>query len=337
MRNISVVIAEEAEYAKKLARYMMQHEPCINPFWYVDKEGVKEHLCGKRADLLLLGMDFAEEEFLREISTLQEGSGIVLLTEETADKRYREYPMIDKFQPADRILRQLYGILGEEAEDMTIRIGDRQELTGVFAPWNQELSMLFTRVLAKILAKEQKVLLVTLQECYGMGYSDAMRRESNIMDVIEALHATAKNPRSVLHAALQTEENTACFFPADNPGNLLELTGEDYRILLDAIGEQSDQEHVVWEIPFLIDGCSEWISRCQKIYCPYQNEVFLSAMQEKLFHILELYGLGAYESKFHFFKIPAMHLTGASGISAEQLLWSEFGIYIQDQLCCTRE
>lgn len=332
MRNISVVIAEEAEYAKKLAQYMMQHEPCIKPSWYVDKEGVKEHLCGKKADLVLLGMDFAEEEFLREIREVQEGSGIVLLTEETADKKYWDYPMIGKFQPADVILRQLYGILGEEAEDMTLRIGDRQELTGVFAPWNQELSMLFTRVFTKLLAKEQKMLSVTLQECYGMGYGDVMRQESNVMDVIEALRATPKNPGAVLRAALQTEDHIDYFFPADNSGNLLELTGEDYRILLDAIGEQLEQEHVVWEIPYLTDGCGEWISRCQKIYCPYQNEVFLPAMQEKLFHILGLYGLEEYEPKFRFFKIPVMHLTGASGISAEQLLWSEFGIYIQDQL-----
>lgn len=334
MKKIKLIIAdEEANYAEKLASYIRKEEAGnIDAAWYADREKLLEHQSGKEAEIFLLGSEFWQEEYLSKLLCKTNQRIFVLLTSDTTEKRLAQYPVIDKYQPAREVIRQVYKIAAEFVEDDSIWIGNRQRMFGICAPWNYELSMLFSLILAQILGEEQRVLYISLQECYGMERLIEVCHEKNLTDIVCSLRQQHKNPGAFIKSVVAEIGNVDYIPPADNPQNIFELTAEDYCSLIVAAKEQLDYELILWETGMMGHGMIAWMEQCQIIYCPYQEEIFLSERKRQMEHILQLHERPDLLSRVQFIKLP--HLTFPTGMDCqiEQLQWSQLGTFVREQV-----
>ncbi len=329
-----MVIGEEEEiYAEKLASYIRCKESGdIQVSWYVDKETLLLHRSGKDAEIFLLGNEFCEEEFISRLLDTSDLRIPVLLTQDCLDKKLGRYPSIPKYQPAKEIVRQIYCIASELLEDETIWTGSKKQIKGIFAPWNDELSMLFSLTMAQVFAEEQKVVCISQQECYGIKQIVEDYTGMNLSDAVSILRKQSKNPGAFLKSMLLKTGKADYLPPAENPQNLYELTEEDYRKLMNALEEQLDHELILWEAGTLNPGLILWIEKSQVVYCPYQEEVFLEERKRQLTHIFQLYEKPELFEKLHFVHMPHMSFSGNADIRAEQLPWSELGIFLREQV-----
>lgn len=334
MRKIKLIIGDEEEnYAEKLTSYIRKEEAGnIDASWYVDKEQLLEHQSGKEPTIFLLGSEFLQEEYLMRLFLPSSQRILVLLTQDATEKRLAQYPVIHKYQPAKEVIRQIYQLAEEYIEDDTVWTGNKQRMTGVLAPWNYELSMLFSLVVAQIFGEEQRVLYVSLQECYGIERFMEASIGRNLIDIISVLRKQHGNPGATLKSVV-TEMGKADYLPpADNPQNLFEMTAEDYRSLILTIKEQSDYDLILWESGMMGHGMIAWMEQCQVIYCPYQEELFLTEQKRQIEHILSLHERPELFSKLQFVRLPHISFPSGMDVKLAQLPWSQLGTYVREQV-----
>lgn len=334
MKKIKLIIGdEEANYAEKLASYIRKEESGkIDAAWYADREKLLAHQSGKEPEIFLLGSEFWQEEYLSKLLCGANQRILVLLTQDATEKILMQHPVIDKYQPAQEVIRQIYELSADYIEDDSIWMGNKQRMFGICAPWNYELSMLFSLVMAQILGEEQRVLYVSLQECYGMNRFVEVAHEKNLTNIVCALRQHHSNPGAMARSVIM-ELGKADYIPsADNPQNIFELTAEDYRRLILTVREQLDYELILWEAGMMGHGMVAWMEQCQIIYCPYQEELFLSERKSQIEHILQFHERPDLFSKIQFVKLPHISFPPGTDFEMDQLQWSQFGTYVREQV-----
>lgn len=334
MKKIKLIIGDEEEnYAEKLASYIRKEESGnIDAAWYANSEQLFAHQSGKEPEIFLLGSEFWQEEYLSKLFSGSNQRLLVLLTQDVAEKRLAQHPVIDKYQPAKEVIRQIYELSADYIEDDTVWTGRKQRMIGVCAPWNYELSMLFSLVMAQILGEEQRVLHVSLQECYGMERFMEAPIGKNLTDIVCALRKQHGNPGAMIKSVIIEMGKADYLPPADNPQNLFDLKAEDYRRLIIAIKEQLNYDLILWESGMMGHGMIVWMEQCQTIYCPYQEEVFLSERKRQIEHILALHERADLIAKLQFVKLPHISFPPGMDYKMDQLQWSQLGTYVREQV-----
>lgn len=334
MKKIKLIICDEEEnYAEKLASFIRKEESGnIEAAWYADKEKLLAHQSGKEPEIFLLGSEFWQEEYLAKLISGANQRVLVLLTQDATEKRLAQYPMVDKYQPAKDVIRRIYELSSEYIEDDSVWTGSKQQMFGVCAPWNYELSMLFSLVMAQILGEEQRVLHISLQECYGIAPFLESYAGRNLADIVCDLRKQHNNPGAMTKSAIVEMGRADFILPVDNPQNVFDLTEQDYQRLLQAVREQLDYDLILWESGMLGHGMTAWMEQCQIICCPYQEELFLPERKRQIEHILALHERPELFAKMQFVKLPHISFPPGMDYRLEQLQWSQLGTYVREQV-----
>ena len=276
LRKINLIILEEEEeYARKLALGIRRREGGkLEAVWYGDRESFLA--AEKEADLILLGEEFQEKEFIENLVMAGGSKRVALLAQEYIKRELTGYPVILKFQSLEQIISGIYRVAAQNEKDDIVRPGMKKEIIGVYAPWSYEISVLFSSLMSRILAEEKRLLYVSLAEgCFGA------RQEEDLADLISFLRAGRGNAQTRLRSILR-KNGKVHYLPAmGNPQNIWDMSGEDYERLWTALYEDPDHDAVLFEFGAAYEGVYEDMDRCVKIYCPYQ-EVFRDGPQRQI-------------------------------------------------------
>lgn len=318
-----IILDEEEEYVKKLACGIRQREgERIEAVWYSDRESFLENQA--KADLLLLGEEFHEKGFIESLAREERGMKPVLLADECVKKELAKYPVILKFQSIDQIIRNIYRVAAEDdGDDMVCPLASK-EIVGVYAPWNYEISVLFSKIMSQIIAERKKLLYVSLAEnCFEI------QQEEDLADLISFLRMERGNAQARLQSILK-KRGKVHYLPAmGNPQNMWDMSGEDYRRLWETLSADIDHDALLFEFGAAYEGVYEDMCRCMKIYCPYQ-EAFGNGAKRQMEHIICLYNQKELEAKVEYVKMPYIRrersgTDSMNGGLVQELLYSEFG------------
>ena len=332
MKKINLAILEEDRaYVQNLALAIQRKEEGkIETVWYTDMEHYRENQGKHREDVILIGEAFQEISLLESIQKGKAGVGLVLLSADGVCEELLGYPIIEKYSPADHIIKGVYRCAAElDNEAVYWRIGQKQ-MIGIYAPWNLELSMLFAEVLLQILSERQKVLYVSLQECIGRKGESREWEEENLADLISFLRLKKGGVEARLRS-ICSKLGKGDYIPSvDNPQNLSDMTRQDYQNLWKALKEQTEYEGILLEFGSSYPGSWEDMKQCVAIYCPYQEDAFQEKRRNQMVHIMKMHHVEDIMEKLHFVKLPKLELGGGAGVwregeASERLLCSEFG------------
>lgn len=330
MKKIYVTILEEdTEYVQRLALAIGRREAGkLDVAWYTNLERYLADGAHRQGELLLLGGEFQEESILGRIREECHSPVVLLLSEDGVAEEMSGYPVIQKYSPVGAIIRQLYLYAAESFGQETYLPGEKNNIIGVYAPWNLELSMLFSEILLQVVSGEEPALYVSLQECLGRKEDMEHWEEENLSDFISFLRRRTAGSAARLKSICRKLGRGVCIPPVDNPANLSEMMGEDYERLFQVLQSQREYQTIVLEFGNVYAGMYADMKRCQIVYCPYQDELLQEARRKQLLYRLEL--CGEKDLQLHFVKLPRLvQYSGAGDGDAKtrikELLCSGFG------------
>lgn len=320
MKKINLVILEEnREYVQKLAlAIQIKEKNGIEVAWYTDVEHYREDGKKRHEDLVLVGEEFQEKALLQDIQREKPECGLVLLSEDGVSRELSGYPVIEKYRPADAIIKAIYRCAAEYVcEDVCWR-GQRKQMVGIYAPWNQELSMLFAQVLLQQMAQKQRVLYVSLQECIGRKGKSEEWEEENLADFVSFLRLDKGGAGVRLKSICKKLGRGSCIPSVDNPQNIADMTRDDYQRLWKALKEQTEYEGILLEFGSSYPGSWEDMKQCQIIYCPYQEEMLQEERKQQVAHIIKLHGAEEILERIQYVKLPRLAFTVAGEKGREE-------------------
>lgn len=332
MKKINLTIIEEdGEYAQNLALGIRRREKGrIETAWYTDMEHYRDNKEKRPEDVILIGEAFQEISLLQAMQKEQVGVGLILLSADGVSKELLGYPIIEKYSSVDHIIKGIYRCAAEfDCEDVYWK-KNQKRMIGIYAPWNQELSMLFAEVLLQILSERQKVLYVSLQECIGRKGRSEEWGEENLADFVSFLRLKRGGMDARLKSICSNLGKGHCIPSVDNPQNLSDMTRQDYQNLWEALKEQTEYEEILLEFGASYQGSWEDMKQCTVIYCPYQEDTLQENRRIQMRHIIELHHAEDILDKLHYVKLPRLAFYNGAGEQrerdvTERLLYSEFG------------
>lgn len=332
MKKINLTIIEEdGEYAQNLALVIRRKEKGkIEVAWYTDLEHYQENREKRRENMILVGAEFQEISLLQSMQKEQADVGLVLLSADGVSKELLGYPIIEKYSSVDHIIKGIYRCAAEFDSEDGYWQENRKQMIGIYAPWNQELSMLFAEVLLQILSERQKVLYVSLQECIGRKGRSEEWEEENLADFVSFLRLKKGGVNARLRSICSNLGKGDCIPSVDNPENLSDMTRPDYQNLWKALEEQTEYEGILLEFGASYQGSWEDMKQCASIYCPYQEDTLQENRRNQIEHIIKLHHAEDILNKLHYVKLPRLAFYSGvgerrEGEVTERLLCSEFG------------
>jgi len=122
----------EADYALKLAEYFrLKNGLNYSVSVFTDYNSLKNYLSENDIDILLIS-----EEFCMYIEELQNVSNLFILTDGNIDAALKQYASLYKYQPADRMLRDIMSCyaLSSSREKVTVLTSAPAKITGIYSP-----------------------------------------------------------------------------------------------------------------------------------------------------------------------------------------------------------
>lgn len=238
MRVKQIVICDkEQSYVERLVRCLQgKKERTLQYIGITSCEDFPQVI--DEGSLYLLGESFWEKEYIKEV----EGR-VMLLGNGYVPKELMGYPMIEKYQDSQGILRnifqsQLWNRLVQEEGgyyQTTLKV------TGIYSPNHHPDLVYYSLHYAKGL--EGKVVLIPLLENGFYHFQDAYEVQSDLLDVIYLLEEQEEefDIRGFIYRAYEMD----LILPPYVSGGTSQLTKQQIEALLEVIQSRTDYDQVV--------------------------------------------------------------------------------------------
>lgn len=344
MRKILVAVCDtEQAYGEKLGEWLsLEKGEELQSCYFSSPESFLEFQKTQKADVVLLGDGFPEElsksgpqKALKE--ERQKVSGEVLESEKTMWLSLRDskdaysgtsLPVIEKYQSASGILRDIFYYYQESRERESPGTTGRGEMTGIYSPGHSIWQTPFALTLACLLGREEQVLYVNLKECAGFGGWLGEKYERDLMDVIYLCLTNEENTFDCIRSAVYTVEGVDYIPPMEDGACLSEISKLDYLRFLKLLEEKGGYDRVILDFGMMVPGFFEILNECSNVYIPVkpdeQQEYALRHFQE----MLKRQNRGDLEGKISYLTLP--HMTAGLCRREEKIqhwIWGELGDY----------
>lgn len=327
-------------YRDRFVTYLVEHksrEVTVHAFSVL--EAFLEALQEQKFDVAVFGRGFA-----KAVDIVKEAGIPLLLLQDTVPQQVREG--LDyfaeqqvacgnafRYQPMDGILHEIQVLTGgrrlEAAEAVAMVSG--MEVIGVYSPMHHEMQMPFALVLSELLAEKQKVLYVNLTKYSGFLELFHLSGEYDLGDIVLRLRNKRLHPETFLRSVYEMDR-VYYIPPFSNPENLHDFLMEDYLAFLGFLQDRTDFDVVVLDFGDGVGRLAEMLGYCTGIYCPMKTGYFFECQLDRFLEYLDKETDGEVRERMHRVNLPfsAKHIRG--GDVRRQLLWSEFGDYVREQL-----
>lgn len=239
---------------------------------------------------------------------------------------------VPKYQSMDGITKQMQLIADGKTKNNEVRIVNEDlEVIGVFSPIRHEMQILFSMLLAKNLARMEKVLYINLLEFSG--FSEIFREsEYDVGDVILQLRAEG-NKRGGILECIYENEMFSYIAPFANPENVQEFSSLDVVRLLKWVRENTDFRVVVLDIGTNVKNLVEVLSLCTRNFCLKKRGYLFEAQLNQFELYLERAGEQNLKERIEILELPG-HVNAVCGGTSllEVLDWSEFGDFVRTKI-----
>lgn len=325
--KIMAVFDVDPVYADRFAEAANQRERV--PFTviaFTSIETLKKFAGENPIEILLADARMAEE--IRGIPAGQ----VVLLSDGEMVSGPEEVPSVYKYQSADHIIREVMACYcTRPVLPAAAVLGNKSTLLGVYSPVNRCLKTSFALTLGQILAKDGRVLYLSLEDCSGFRKLMGQSGPGDFSDVIYYFSQGGCS-WARLKSLVYTWDNLDYIMPVRYPEDLCQITSEDMARLLDQLAGEGIYEVIVVDLGQFGKKAADVLEVCSGVYMPIKQDWVSAAKIQEFEEYLQASGHGSLLERIQKIKLPYHSSFGGQRNYLEQLLWGELGDYVRQLL-----
>ncbi|MEG0961350.1 MAG: hypothetical protein RSD28_03350 [Lachnospiraceae bacterium] len=329
MKNISIAVCDKDRiYGTRLAEWIMQERKDRFDSYYFSQWELFSHMQKEQKfEIVLLGREFLNNNFLAEEHTMW-----FYLYDETQEleEEYPEIPVVDKYQPASEILRQVFGYYQKKREESPSTLSEKKELIGVYAPDRSIWQIPFSMILAQTLSGKEQVLYVNFMECTGFFRWFETCYQKDFLDEMYQMLESEQSFITTISSVVYSMEGFDYIPPAMDGELLGELTREQYQKFVNILRNQNVYDVVILDFGSMIPGFFQLLDSCSKIYITREQGMMSQGMAEQFEENIKRHGTLKLSDKIKQVEFPRMqrqYLTKEHLM--QQWLWGEMGDYVR--------
>lgn len=326
-KRIMAVFDVEPCYADRLAEAANQREKVpftVIAFTNMDK--LTEFSMENQVEILLV------DEKSRQAASQVRANQVVILSEGEALGGEGELPGVYKYQSADAIIREVMACYcTRTAEPASSQVGSKSILIGVYSPINRCLKTSFSLVLGQVLAKDQQVLYLSLEDCSGLS---KIMGQSGPGDFSDVLYYYSRGGLSWarLKSLVYSWDRLDYIMPVRYPEDLCQVTAGEMADLLVKLAGKRIYEVIVVDLGQFGKKAAEVLEVCDGVYMPVRQDLVSAAKVEEFEAYAAASGHGGVLDKIRKLKLPYRSSADNQRNYLEQLMWGELGDYVRQML-----
>lgn len=310
------------EYVNLKESHLFQARTCT------EKEQLIKALAGEEIEILLISAEWYEA-----CKDLIHQSCVILLSEGSLLKEPDTCPAVYKYQSVENILREIMYYYSEQEMAETYFPGIRRDnrVIGVYSPIGGIGKTIFALTLGQILAENQNVLYLNLEECSGM--AEFMGGSHwNISDMIYFLRQNKAQFLYRLNSMVQ-KLNHMDYIPAcESYTDFRQITVEEWQHLLYLIRMQSSYDSIILDMGNVAGHEVELLRQCDGIYVPVRQDLISQAKISQWEHCISILdGIQVLE-KLQKLELPMCETAPGSEEDFYLLPQQKLGLYIRELL-----
>lgn len=330
MKKIMAVYDEDPLYAERLSDYVNRKEKGIfEAQAFTSKSRLEEFARKHEIDVLLAG-ESAFGEDMECIGSAQ----TIYLTEDQGRQFDGEVAEIYKYQSGDDIIREIMAVYCEVPGAGAVFPGvpgKKKRIIGVYSPIGRCGKTSLALAIGQLLAKEEKVLFITLDMFAGFSSILDERWKRDMSDLIY-YYKQGRFHALRLNSVVYLLGDMAWIPPIRYPDDYNQITSEEMAEFLMKILYESDYSTVVLDIGKYDRQVLPVLNICQVIYMPIKEDLFSQAKMKEFESYVDQFGEAGTADKFQKIHIPYVTGTRRMEHFPQELLWGDMGDFVRGLL-----
>lgn len=288
MKEVSKVLAfcdAEEEYAHLMTEFLKKHKDL--PWEIHTYTNIEDLISAQSGEIvILLIAESSYQPCIQDLNPLK-----LIILNESGILRWKDLTYIDKYQPAEEVLRSLLQIYMEIADTPLPRFGKvyQTKFIGIYTPIHRSLQTSMALTMSQILAKDHTTLYINLEYCAGIGELLPDMKTLDIADLLVFLNAEKEKFRLRLRTICQHLGNLDYVPPIRVGQNLLSITSKEWISLIQKIEDLGEYEYVVLDLSDCVQGLFDILRLCEVIYTLQQNDRISQSKILQYEQLLKLY------------------------------------------------
>lgn len=292
MKKQKIAICDQdAEYTKQLVNYIAAKEKdSFEVTGFSDENLYRKN--NENFDLLLY-----EETFFQNKEEAGRAQKTICLSNGEISTEQENMRVLFKYQPADRILREIHAGIGKVAGSMDTKSIWRAEkqIFAVYSPWNHRLRTTFALTAAEQLSAGKKVLYLNFSICNGFCKSMGLEPDVDMGDLFYLLREDEEALLAKLKSGIYPLGSYQIIPPPSNPEHYMEWRKGEVRHFLEILLEKTDFEVLVLDMGCVMNGFFEVLDLCGRIWILKEHRTSKDSGIEELRELLEKFKAGLEE------------------------------------------
>lgn len=289
MKKQKIAICDQdVEYTRQLVNYIAAKEKdSFEVTGFSDESLYRKN--DENFDLLLY-----EETFFQNKEEAGRAQKTICLSNGEISTEQENMRVLFKYQPADRILREIHAGIGKVAGSMdtkSIWRGEKQ-IFAVYSPWNHRLRTPFALTAAEQLSAGKKLLYLNFSVCSGFCKSMGLEPDMDMGDLFYLLREGEEELLAKLKSSIYPLGSYQVIPPPANPEHYMEWKKGEVRHFLELLLEKTDFEVLLLDLGCVMSGFFEVLDLCQKIWILKENRTSKDPGIEELKELLEKFKEG---------------------------------------------
>lgn len=330
MKKLMAVYDDDPKYAERLSDYVNRKEKGIfQAQAFTSKERLEEFAKGNDIDVLLT----SNIEDTEKISRINSAHTICLMEDRNLLNE-GQGAGIYKYQSGDDIIRDVMAVYCEMPGAKNIfpgMYGKEKQVIGVYSPIGRCGKTSLSLAIGQLLAKEEKVLFITLDMFTGFSSLIDERWKRDMSDLIYYYKQKRFNALR-LNSVVYLLGDMAWIPPMGYPDDYNHITAEEMADFLIRILEECDYTTIVLDIGNYDRQILPILNICKVIYMPIKEDMFSQAKLKEFEDYIEECKDQELQEKFY--KIHVPYMTGVKRMEhfPQEFLWGDMGDFVRGLL-----
>ena len=329
-KKVLAVYDTDPRYAERLSDYVNRKEKGIfKAQAFTSKECLEEFAKRTDIDVLLMGNPIDNED-VSSIRSVQK----IYLTEERSRESGKGEREIYKYQSGDDIIREVMEAYCEVPGVKAVfpgLSGKEKRIIGVYSPVGRCGKTSLSLSIGQILAKEEKVLFISLDTFTGFSQILDERWKRDLSDLIY-YYKQGRFQALRMNAIIYYLGDMAFIPPIRYPDDYNQISAEEMAEFLRQMMTEGDYRTIVLDIGNYNRQVIPILDVCQVIYMPVKEDLFSQAKIREFESYIETFGSSGMMEKFHKIHIPYVTGTRRMEHFPQELLWGDMGDFVRGLL-----
>ena len=270
-----VIFDEDKDYIHSLMEYLQEEKGLLfKTVGFSDYDRCVKYLSEKGADLLLaqgrMYEKFKDEEHIGKCLLLSEGMDTVSESEKTEGEE--NITAVYKYQAAPVILEEILHYYSEVVGETAVNTGKRSNITAVYSPVSRCGKTSFSLAMGQVLACENRVLYLNLEEFSGMEEILNMGFDNDLSDLMYHFRLSPDSIGTKLRKYIRNLHGMDFIPPLRYVPDIRNVDVKYWKKLILAVSGLGVYDEIILDFSNMVGDVISILEICDRIYMPIRND-----------------------------------------------------------------